>query len=101
MRLTKDNPRFLDSYLDAVQSPYLTVKDYTKENYKETLEQFIGLTKLDQGYHRYNIVLDTKQKHYLDWYSNKLNLSRSEIIRSLINNLIDQDKNYEKYQGSN
>ena len=97
MRLHKDNPRFTDSYLEALRSPNLTLKQYTKKNYKEILEEFIGFSKVEQGQQRYNIVLDKKQKYYLDWASEEYNRSRSEIIRGLIDSEIVKDKTYHKY----
>lgn len=100
MRLHKDNPRFTDSYLEALRSQNLTLKQYTKRNYKEVLEEFIGFSKVGQGQQRYNIVLDRKQKYYLDWASEQYNRSRSEIIRSLIDGEIDNDKFYHKYMHS-
>lgn len=61
MRRYKDNPRFTDSYLEALQSPFLAIKEYSKKNYQEILEEFIGFSKVEQGQKRYNIVLDKKQ----------------------------------------
>lgn len=97
MRLTKDNPRFRDSYLEAIHSDYLIVKEYTKKNYKDHLEEFIGVSKLEQGQKRYNIVLDRKQKQFLDWAAMKYKKSRSKIIRELIDTSIKGDKSYQHY----
>ncbi len=71
--------------------------EYTKKNYKGILEEFIGLSQIEQGQQRYNIILDRKQKYYLDWASVKYKKSRSLIIRSLIDTEINNDKNYQKY----
>lgn len=101
MRLHKDNPRFTDSYLEALRSPYLTLRQYTEKNYKEVLEEFIGFSKVEQGQQRYNIVLDKKQKYYLDWASEQYKRSRSEIIRTLIDTEIEGDKAYHRYMHSN
>jgi hypothetical protein len=97
MRLHKDNPRFTDSYLEALRSQTLTLKQYSPKTYKAILEEFIGFSKIEQGQQRYNIVLDKKQKYYLDWASEQYNRSRSEIIRSLIDQEITQDTKYHKY----
>ncbi|KKQ97916.1 MAG: hypothetical protein UT24_C0010G0005 [Candidatus Woesebacteria bacterium GW2011_GWB1_39_12] len=97
MRLTKDNPRFSDSYLEAIQSPHLTLRDYTKENYKEVIDDFLGIVEIGLGNQRYNIVLEKKQKYYLDWASNYYKKSRSEMIRELIDGKSDKDKNYRRY----
>lgn len=96
MRLTKDNPRFTDSYLEAIQSPYLIIKDYNRRNYGDILEEFIGFSRIEQGQGRYNIVLEKRHKYYLDWASVKLKKSRSQIIRNLIDKEIASDKDYHK-----
>jgi hypothetical protein len=101
IRRYKDNPRFTDSYLEALQSPFLTIKQYTKKTHQAILEEFIGFSKVEQGQQRYNIVLDKKQKYYLDWAADKYKRSRSDIIRSLIEGEIARDKNYHKYMHSN
>ncbi len=97
MRLHKDNPRFTDSYLEALRSQTLTLKQYSPQTYKAIIEEFIGFSKIEQGQQRYNIVLEKKQKYYLDWASEQYNRSRSEIIRSLIDSEINKDKYYHKY----
>ena len=99
MRLKKDNPRFNDSYLEAVKSPNLTLSDYSLETYKSVLEDFVGISKIGQGYKRYNVVLDTKQKYYLDWASTHENKSRSEIVRDLVDEKSKIDTDYKKYTG--
>jgi hypothetical protein len=97
MRLYKDNQRFTDSYIEAIESDFLTVKEYTKENYKDILKQFIGLSSIEQGAQRYNIVLGNQQKYYLDWASNKYKKSRSNIIRNAVDKVIEKDEEYGKY----
>ncbi len=93
MRLTKDNPRFSDSYIDAVQSEYLTVRDYTWENYKKVLDEFIEYSMVPESGQRYNIVLGKKQKQYLDEMSYKTKKSRSQIIRELIDKANETGRN--------
>lgn len=97
MRLHKDNPKFTNSFLDALQSPFLTLREYTKKNYQEIVNEFIGLNRIEQGQQRYNIVLDKKQKYYLDWAATTYKRSRSQMIRTLVDREIDSDKQYQKY----
>lgn len=97
MRLKKDNPYYTDSYLEALQSTYLTIREYTKDNYKEIIDEFIGYSKLEQGQSRYNIVLAKKQKQYLDWAASKYKLSRSHIIRTLLDQEIEKNTHYKNY----
>lgn len=97
MRQFKDNPRFSNSYLEALSSNLITVRNYSKRDYKNTIKEFIGLTKIENGPKRYNIVLNKKEKMYLDFASVNYNKSRSEIIRDLINVKISNDSNYKKF----
>ncbi|MGI5826760.1 MAG: hypothetical protein ACOX50_05115 [Patescibacteria group bacterium] len=96
MRLQKDNS-FSDSYLEAIESPFLLVKEYTLKNYKEILDEFIGYCQIEDGLNRYNVVLDKKQKYYLDWASSKRVKSRSEMIREAIDRIVEEDEEYKKY----
>ena len=96
LRLHRDNT-FADSYIEALESRFLTVRTYNLKNYQEIIDEFIGYSKLEKGYCRYNFVLDKSQKYYLDWASNKYQESRSKIIRDLIQSQIRKDKNYQKY----
>ncbi|NTU73786.1 hypothetical protein HGB07_06515, partial [Candidatus Roizmanbacteria bacterium] len=97
MRLQKDNPYYTDSYLEAVQSPYLIIREYTKNNYKQIIEEYINYSKLEQGQSRYNIVLAKRQKQYLDWAASKFKNSRSEIIRKLLDQEIEKCEDYKRY----
>ncbi len=80
-----------------MQSPYLTIKDYSKENYREIIKQFIGITKLEQGQKRYNVVLDKKQKQYLDWAAARYSRSRSALLRDFIDRNSEADPEYKKF----
>lgn len=91
LRLKKDNT-WADSYIDALASPFLVVKEYNLDTYEDIIDEFIGYSKLDPANGRYNIVLSKKHKFYLDWASVRYHRSRSEIIRSLIENTIEQDR---------
>jgi hypothetical protein len=97
LRLNKDNKNFIGSYMEAIESPLLKVKDYDLQNYQKIIDEFIGFSKIENGPARYNIVLDKKQKYYLDWASIKYKKSRSEIIRGLIDEKVDNDSTYKKY----
>jgi hypothetical protein len=97
MRLMKDNPRFSDSYLEAITSPLLTLRQYTKKDFKEVIDEFLGIAEIGMGQQRYNILLEKRQKYYLDWAANEYKKSRSEILRDLVDDMSDQDEKYRKY----
>ncbi|MBU1104668.1 hypothetical protein L6255_00505 [Candidatus Parcubacteria bacterium] len=93
LRLKRENS-FPDSYIEALNSPYLTIKFYTLTNYKEIIDEFLGYSSIEDNDGRYNIVLSKKQKYYLDWACNKYGQSRSKIIRGLIEVKIQDDKTF-------
>lgn len=93
----KDNEPFTDSYLEAIDSKFLTIKEYDPSNFKNILNEFIGYSKIEFGQKRYNIVLGNKQRYYLDWASAKNNKSRSEIIRDAIDDISKNDKDFMRY----
>mgnify|MGYP006306366035 CR=1 FL=1 len=96
MRLEKDNT-FQDSYIEALDSKYLTVTKYDLKNYKDIIDEFLGYAGLDKGKKRYNVILGKEHKFYLDWAANKYDKSRSEILRDLIEEMRSEDKNFKIY----
>lgn len=90
----KDNQSFSDSYLEAIESKYLTIKEYKNEEYKEIIDEFLGISSIEFGQKRYNIVLENKQRYYLDWANTKYNKSRSLIIREALDRVSSEDEDY-------
>ncbi len=97
MRLQNDNPHFEDSYIQAIQTPELVLKNYTPDTFKEVIDDFIGYTRLDQGQQRYNIVLGKHHKQYLDWAAAKYQKSRSALIKSLLDQAMQSDPQFTTY----
>lgn len=92
----KDNESFSDSYLEAVESNYLKIVQYQADGYKKAIDTFLGVSKIEFGQNRYNIVLENKQRYFLDWASTKYKKSRSLLIRQALDELADKDENYQK-----
>lgn len=95
MRLKKDNT-FGDSYIEAIESPYLTVMQYDLINYKKVIDDFIFSLGMDSEFKRYNIMLTKRLNHYLDWATTKYAKSRSEIIRNSLEDKMGSDSLYNK-----
>lgn len=93
MRLKKDNT-FGDSYIEAINSPYLTVVQYDLKNYKNILDDFLFSIGQNSDFKRYNIMLNSRHKQYLDWASFKYRKSKSELLRELIDLRISSDKDF-------
>lgn len=96
MRLKKDNT-FKDSYIEALDSPYLHLVNYNGENFKETIDEFLGYACIEEGQGRYNILLDKKHKYYLDWASEKYKKSKSALLRAFIAEKMQEDVNFKSY----
>ncbi|MCX6783958.1 MAG: hypothetical protein NT141_02725 [candidate division WWE3 bacterium] len=96
LRLKRENT-FPDSYIEALDSPYLTLKTYTLVNYKDIIAEFLNYSSLEDGDGRYNIVLKKRQKYFLDWAASKYKKSRSEIIRDLLNEQMTHDSRFKLY----
>lgn len=93
----KDNEPYTDSYLEAIDSKFLTIKEYNNDTLENIVREFIGYSKVEFGQKRYNVVLGNKQRYYLDWASSKYNKSRSEIIRDAIDRRSSSDDDFSKY----
>lgn len=97
LREKTPNPEWSNSYIDAVESPLLFLKEYqTQEECIQIVREFLGKFKNGYGQERYNFVLDKRQNYYLDWASDKYSKSRSEILRGLIEKEMDNDNNYKE-----
>lgn len=94
LRLNHDNKFFSDSYIDAINSPHMNLKDYNLKSLENILDEFIGITKIGNKPVRSNLVLTEREDHYLNWASQRLGKSRSEITRDAIQQLIKKDKDY-------
>lgn len=89
------NPEWSNSYIDAVESPLLFIREYeNKEEYIKIIKEFLGQFKNGYGQQRYNFVLDRRQNYYLSWASEKYNKSKSEILRELIESQMKKDEDY-------
>lgn len=96
MRLHREGT-FKDSYIEALDSPYLKIVNYDSQNYKELVDEFLGFASMEEGQGRYNIILGKKHKYFLDWAANKYKKSRSEIIRELLEEVMRNDERFRLY----
>lgn len=95
MRLEKDNT-FGDSYIEAINSPYISVVQYDLTNFKDIINDYIFSLDRDTDFRRYNIMLNKRHKYYLDWAATKYNKSKSELVRELIDLKIVSDEKFNK-----
>jgi hypothetical protein len=90
---------FKNSYLDALDSPFLSLKEYEGDEYKDVIKNFIGEFEKGYGLKRYNVVLDKRQNYYLSWASEKYSRSKSEILRDLIKEEMESNEEFKNTVG--
>lgn len=83
----------LDTMPKFQLSEYVEVREYTIDTYEEAIQNFIEINR-NEPLSRFNIMLERKQKNYLDWADRFYRQSKSEIIRNLINQRAQNDPNY-------
>ncbi|BCX13679.1 MAG: hypothetical protein KatS3mg085_211 [Candidatus Dojkabacteria bacterium] len=80
-------------YITINNPDYIETKEYSDSSLEKIIDNFIK-TNLNDPITRFNILLERKQKNYLDWADRFYRMSKSEIIRELINNKAENDPNY-------
>lgn len=76
-------------------SEFVEKAKYEDDDFKDKVVNFIAKNAGDPT-SRFNIILERKQKNYLDWADRFYRQSKSEIIRDLINDKADKDLNYQR-----
>lgn len=76
-------------------SEFVEKAKYNGDEFKDRIVKFISKNAGDPT-SRFNIILERKQKNYLDWADRFYRQSKSEIIRDLINDRADKDLNYQR-----
>lgn len=90
--LTNEEDRDSERAID-IQADYTESALYNEESYETIIQYFIEKNK-NQPLSRFNILLERKQKNYLDWADRFYRQSKSEIIRNLIDQKAQNDLNY-------
>lgn len=89
--------KFNKMFIHGIKSDLLIIKDYTTENYTEIIDNFIKKFSMHENLNRFNLVINDFQRNYLDWAQYNTGLSRTQIIKNLINEKIDEDNEYMEY----
>jgi hypothetical protein len=80
-------------YINISDPNYLEKKEYTEESLEAIISKFIH-ENINDPISRFNILLEKKQKNYLDWADRFYRVSKSELIRTLIDEKAQNDPNY-------
>lgn len=75
----------------------LTVSSYNSTDYKEVVANFFA-KQIENDLIKFNFVISKEIERYLDWASDKSNLSKSQLLREkILDKIIKTDKEYAKH----
>ena len=94
----KDKPRqFKQMFIHGVESEFLEVAEYTKDTLEDIITTFIAKYAHGEEKNRFHLVLSGMERQYLDWAQYHKGKSRTELIRSLLKETINEDEEYRRY----
>lgn len=92
--LPEKHEKFFINEFTESNKPSLVMKvEYEKANLSHILDNFFSLYK-DGGKFRFNLLLDSDVREYLNWASDNYDKTKSAIIRDLVRAEAKQDKKY-------
>lgn len=86
---------YISPLLKGSTSEFLTLKSYTMKSLKNLLSGYLDKISKRKKV-RINLIITPLIDHYLDWIAFRRKLPKSKIIRDLIYQAIEFDKEYQK-----
>jgi len=84
-------------FIYSIESEYIEILPYNKNNYKEIIAGFINKYSDYSDSCRFNLFLNKAERQYLDWKSYSTFKTRSELIRRMIREHLRNDIEYVEY----
>lgn len=89
--------QFNKMFIHGIDSELLEVAEYTENSFKEIISKFVHkFEKIDQE-NRFNLVLKSYEREYLDWAKFNRDESRTQVIKKALKQIIDDDKEYQEF----
>jgi len=88
---------FQKSFIQGIESDYLEFYEYRNDEYKEIIKKFIKKYENAKVKNRFHLVLSEVERKYLDWAQFSKNKSMTKVIRELLIDSINNDKDYQEY----
>jgi len=79
----------------AIKSPLLLIRSYTEKSLKKVIYDFFGNLP-ESKLIKFNFIITTKISEYLNWGSEKNNISKSDFLREIVEKIIDSDPEFKK-----
>jgi hypothetical protein len=83
-------------FIGVSENEYLEQHEYQQNEFKTIIDEF---TKRNTGeaYSKFNIILERKQRNFLDWADRFYRKSKSELIREILDSYSEKDLSYQQF----
>lgn len=88
---------FNQMYIHGIESEGLEIAKYEINNLNNLLKNFINKYKNFAQKDRFNLVINGAQRDYLDWKHYTTGISRTKLIKELLDEKIVHDSSYQDY----
>ncbi|HRP37480.1 MAG TPA: hypothetical protein PLS50_06765, partial [Candidatus Dojkabacteria bacterium] len=93
----KKHRYFNQMFIHGIDSEHLEIAEYKPNNIEKIITAFINKYQDYNNKTRFNLVLNQYERNYLDWVQFNRGTNRTKIIKTSIDELINNDKEYSKY----
>lgn len=93
----KKHRYFNQMFIHGIDSEHLEIAEYKPNNLETIITAFINKYQDYNNKTRFNLVLNQYERNYLDWVQFNRGTNRTKIIKTSIDEPINNDKEYRKY----
>lgn len=83
--------------LRGVESPYMTFVEYTKDNLRHILEEYLEELKKNIANSRYILTIEPDIDRFLSWGAQEWGINKAEVLRRSIRHTIEDDGEYQAF----
>ena len=95
------NKNLLHLQKDANVAKLLRLKNYSDQTLEKILVEFLPLVERGEGREtaaiKFTLRLTRRTERYLQWKTNNTKLTKADYLRQVIEDLLRQDKDYQKF----
>lgn len=88
---------FNQMFIHGIESDLLQVAEYTPDTLVDVLQTFINTYADSPEKNRFHLVLNGRERRYLDWAQFIKHKSRTKVIRESLKHAIEHDPDYQVY----
>lgn len=82
--------------IQGLQSRFITYKEYTDDTIEEILEEFLKAAK-DKIDTKFILIISPEIDRYLEWAADFKRMHKAQIVRSSVEQEMENDEDYQKY----